>query len=218
MADQAFVAGEQPGNRRNRERCHAENASRHMHGFLQRAFQGHVHTMVVARRQVDGGERTIAVGDRRRFVAQQFSGAVVLALGLEDTPVNDAAGLADTTVGRRQQGRRIGIGRPCIGSQLAGEEGIEVLIGQRIRLRGLGHVDVVVAHDGTDQPVLPGSEGPAGGPVDHARQSTVRKYVLQDQLECHRTSIRAGCIRWPYNGRSSVAFLDRRDRRTSLHH
>src|SRR6185312_15943746 len=65
------------------------------------------------------------------------------------------------------------------------EEGIEVLVRQRIGLRGLGHVHAVVAHDGADQPVLPRHESPARAPVDQARQEAMRKDVLQQDLESH---------------------------------
>src|SRR6185503_9362226 len=99
--------------------------------------------------------------------------------------VDDPAGLADAAIGGREQGGRIGIDRARTGLQLAGEEGVEVLVGEGIRLRRLGHVHAVVAHDGADQPVLPRREGPACAPVDQARQEAVLKELLQQDLESH---------------------------------
>ncbi|CAM5496232.1 hypothetical protein RLIN73S_02511 [Rhodanobacter lindaniclasticus] len=107
----------------------------HVHGFAQRAFQRHVHAVVVARRQVDGGEAAVAVRRGGGLVAtEQFGGGVVLALGLEDAPVDDRAGLADAAVGGREQGGRVGVGLARAGFELAREERIEVLVGQRIGL------------------------------------------------------------------------------------
>ena len=93
-------------------------------------------------------------------------------------------------VGGREQDRRIGVRLPRAGLQLAGEEGIEVLVGQRVGLHGLGHVHLVIAHHGADQPVLPRREGPAGGPIDQPRQRTMGQQVLQQYVESHRASIR----------------------------
>src|SRR6185437_7627047 len=98
---------------------HAEDATWHVHGLAQRAFQRHVHAVVVARRQVDGDEPAVAVRRGGGLVAtEKFGGGVVLTLGLEDAAVDDGAGLADAAVGRREQGSRVGVGTPRIRAQL----------------------------------------------------------------------------------------------------
>src|SRR3546814_16033572 len=56
--------------------------------FTQRAGARHVHAMVIARRQVDGGE--VAAHERfgaGRVAAEQAGQAVRMALGLEDAAV-----------------------------------------------------------------------------------------------------------------------------------
>ncbi|KAG1285440.1 hypothetical protein G6F64_014257 [Rhizopus arrhizus] len=55
QTDAAFVAGEQARHVAGRQRVDREQAARHVHGFTQGAGPGHVHAVVVARRQIDGG-------------------------------------------------------------------------------------------------------------------------------------------------------------------
>src|SRR3546814_13385128 len=66
------------------------DASGHVHGFLQRAFQRQVHSVVVARRQVHGDEAPVAVRRGGGLVAaEQFGSGVFLTLRLEDAAVDE---------------------------------------------------------------------------------------------------------------------------------
>ncbi len=125
-----------------------------MQGLDQGAGPGHVHPVVVARRQIDVGEPAVGIGRGHRLVAQQLGGGEGLALGLEDAALFDAAGLADLAVGRHQQRARIRVGRARAGFEFAGEEGVEVQVIGRHRVHGFGHVHVELAHHQLDQPVL----------------------------------------------------------------
>ena len=195
VANQTLVARKQTRDRGHREWCDAEDAPGNVHRLPQRSAQRHVYAMVVAWRQVHGDKAAVAVWRGSRLVApKQFNRAVVLSLGLEDASVNDDASLADAPIRRRQQRLRVGVAAARIGAQFAREERIEMLIRERVRLGGFGHVDGVLAHDRADQPVLPRREGPARGPVNNPRQHAVRQCVLQENLEIHRRSI--GNVRW----------------------
>lgn len=83
---EALVARERfaalPGDREGRD---AEQATGNMHGLDEFAGERHVHAVVVARREIDGGEAAVGVRPCGVLVAEQFGGAEGLALGLEKT-------------------------------------------------------------------------------------------------------------------------------------
>ena len=106
--------------------------------------------MVVARAQVQIGEAAVFELRRQgRIAAHQGRGAEVVALGLEDLVLVDAAELADAAidgadvVGLRQ--------RTGIGAQCAREKVVEARVVRDVRVQRLIHVDVVAADEPADQ-------------------------------------------------------------------
>ena len=162
---------------------------------MQRAYeitrQRHVHAMIVARRKVDGDELPVGIRYCGVCFAEQLGGAVILSLGLEYAAVADRAGLADTSVGRAQQRRRIGILRTRVGLQRPREERIEMRVRVGSGLRGFAHVDAIALRDLPDQEILPWTPGPARRPVHDARKQAMRQQVLHKHAGTHqRVSIR----------------------------
>ena len=156
-----------------------------MYGFAQRAGQRRVDPVVVARGQVYGDEMSIFIRRRGGGIAEQFSGAEIETLGLEDAAVNDRAELADAAVGGAGNGVRIHRRAARSGHQRTREEGIETGIGERIRLLRLRHVNLVLFHHRRNQEVFPRPPRPARRPIDEARQQPMRQYILQCHARTH---------------------------------
>jgi hypothetical protein len=151
VADQALVAGKQARHVGYRIGAHAEQAARDVHGFTQGAGNGHVHAVVVARGQVDGGKQAVVVRLGVLRIAQQLGGGERLALGLEDAAVLDRAQLADAAVGWHQQGAAVRVGTAGTRLERAGEEGIEAGVGTRVRVGRLAQVDLELLRHSVDQ-------------------------------------------------------------------
>ncbi|MNY28076.1 hypothetical protein D3C86_1620290 [compost metagenome] len=116
--------------------------------------------VVVPRAQVDGREvAVVELGSELGIAAHQRLGRIMVALGLKDLVTGNGAQLAHGTVYRAHPGR---LGqRARIGTQAAREERVERVIAGRIRILGLGHVDVVMRDEAFDhpggQPARPGA-------------------------------------------------------------
>ena len=187
MAHQPFVAGEQARHVAHRVRADAEQPAGHVHGFAQGAGPRHVHAVVVARGQVDGGEQAVGEGPRVGRAGQQFGGGERLPLGLENPPLLDLAQLADAAIGGHQQGTRVGIGHACTGLERAGEEGVEAGVGARVGFGGFGQVHAEAGDHGVDQALLDGRMGRIGQLARQCGQQAVRQDAGQGGGEAHGT-------------------------------
>ena len=170
---------------RYRERRDAEQASRHVQRLDERSRERDVHAMVVARGEVYGEEISIRILFSSCGVAEQLGGGAMEAFRLEDAPVaRDRPGLAYPPVGGAQHSAA----RPRharAGLQRAREERVEARVGARIGLDRFAHVDRVGRDDAADQPVLPRAPRPARGPIDDARERTMRQQILQRDGKPH---------------------------------
>ncbi len=109
--------------------------------------------MIILGRQVDGGE--VAILERRHQIlitAQQLTGAVVVALGLDDATLLDRTELADGAIHRQRQGHGILDQGADPRLEFAGEEFVEALVVGRTLVQRLAHVDLVLLDKGLDHP------------------------------------------------------------------
>lgn len=106
-----------------------------------------------------------------------------MALGLENSTVLDRAELADSAVGRAENGPRGFIQRAGARFQGAGEKSIEVLIGSDVFDQGLGHVDLVALGEPAGEGVLEPAHAALGNAAGQARQQVVRQQVLADDKQ-----------------------------------
>ncbi len=146
-----FVAGKQVGHVFGGERVDREEIPRHEHHALQHAIERHMDAVVILGRQIDGGE--VAILERRHQIlitAQQLAGAVVVALGLDDTALADGAELADGAIDRQGQGHGVFHQGANTGLELTGEELVEALVVGRALVQRLAHVDLVLLDKGLD--------------------------------------------------------------------
>ena len=179
MQDDALVSREQARDGAHRRRVDREQPARHVDHLDQAACERHVHAVVVARVEVEVGDR--AAHERRRALrrtAEQLGETETVALGAQRRAVERAA-VADRAVDGVHQGRPVALQGPCTRLQRAGEEGVERGVGALVALRGLAQVDVEQAVEEVDQQVLPPADGTARGAMDHARQSVGRQKVLR---------------------------------------
>ena len=148
----------------------------------QAAVAGHVDTVVVARAEVERGKQAIVKHSGKLVVAtQQRRAAVVVPLGLKNTASAHCTELADGTVYRAEQFSPSQ--RPGIRLEGAGEEIIKTSVAGRIRIRCLGHVDLVALHKPADQGSAPSTGTGAGDLARQQGHGLLGQQVLRQHSE-----------------------------------
>ncbi len=154
-AHHALIAREQTRHRGGRHRIDAEEPTGNMARGAQLSGPRHVDAVIVVWRQIQGCERAADELRGLRIIrAQQRRQAETAALGLQDGGAIEVADLADGAIDGRAYRPGVLRLRPGVGGQFAREEGIEIFIGQRLRLARIAHVGLEAAHEGADQKVL----------------------------------------------------------------
>ena len=180
QADDALVTGEQVRHVLRRQVVNREQVARNVDHFAQDAVARHVHAVIVARRQIGGGEAAVTEQVGHLIVAgQQGFQTVVMTFSLQDFIVLNGAKLADHAIGRHHQHVWIGIQRANVVAQRAHEEIVEGAISRGIRLLRLFHIDLVVFHEQIDDQLRQPTCAFARTPACEAGEPQFRQNVLQ---------------------------------------
>ena len=110
-----------------------------------------MYPVIVTGREIDGGE---AAPDKSMglLISQQLRHGVVLAFGLQDSVLVDAAQLTDDSVSRTHHGAVRVVNGAGAGHQRAGKKGIEAVELRRILNGSFAQIDPVMANKPADQP------------------------------------------------------------------
>ena len=180
QADDAFVTGKQIGYVLRGQVVHGEQVTRHVNHFTQDTVARHMYAVVVARRQIGGGEAAVTEQVSHDVVTreQRFE-RVIMAFGLQNFVVFNRAKLANYAVGRHHQHAWVGVDRAGIFTQRTDEEVVESTVAGGVRLLRFFHIDLVELHEQIDNQFRQPSRSFARTPACETRKPQFRQNVLQ---------------------------------------
>ncbi len=162
-ADDPFVSAEQPRDSRGRALIHAESLAGNIAGSRQCARQRKVHSMVMARRQI---QRRVATQDQTGsatpWFSQELVDSVAHTLRLNHLPVPGGAELGEVTVDGGDHGALITLDRSGAGLQPTCKKCVEALVRLRFMPLRVTEVDPIVIHEPANEGILQRRPGTAG--------------------------------------------------------